>query len=1030
MAQLIVAAAGAAIGGATLGTAALTTTGIFAGVTGTQIGWLAGSLLFAAFTPGQKTQGPLLSDLSVTGTAYGTIIPFIQGHPRVGGFLAWASAKRPIAHTQRSGKGGGSKHTSYTYEVDLLYELCDNEIDGVANIWEDGKLLWTSLASAGQASLDASAEVQLWRRMTIYTGGAAQQPDPLYEAAVGIDRALAFRGRGCVMIEGLQLDGSGRLRNLTFEPVVSATTQDALTVLQTDFSDGTAEDQSAHRIGSGVSVGPGVVTALGYVVAASPGAPTTSLTWTAAELRKESGVPMTYECLVEMTIPGAPPYPYAATNGINLFTGVLNLLTTTNFLFGVKGFTFYGPMPDMFFQGFGAVSDVLPSATSEGYNYQSPTTRHHLALVLSPDPLGPGSYTARAYIDGYYVLALAANYGGDDTAPTASVTLGGSMDTLQGLEVALTYKAIRVRKTEEYTGTSAGQNFTPPLEFPDPDPPSLVIVEQTLQQVVTNICLRAGLSSGQFDATALASITKPVRALAASQVGPASVVLDLLASAYFFEWYLTDKLYFVPMGGGVARTIEFEETGVHVDGADPGGELVLKLDSELELPGVVAVTYKDANNAQQTDTQSSDRVLSTQKSVKAIELPLAFTPTEAKAIANAMMGVMRTAVASGSFTVSLSHSAVTPTSVLLVGTRSGAYERVRVMRRVESDGVLQFDVVADDASVLTQSGVTSGATPAATTVARPGTTELLLMDAPLLRDADNRAGLYAAFAGIGDWQSAALYVSADDITYTPAAQVNTETAVGRCLTVLGDWDGRNVFDEKNTVRVRVDGVELESYARAEILSGTAPAYWIGGEILYAQYATLVSAGVYTLSGLLRARRGTDHFATGHAASEWVARLAPEGYGLRFVPFEVSELGARRYFKAPSAAQRLAAAATKGADLGGESLRPFSVVDVRANRNTSDTVVTWSRRTRLATRLVGPLPISAPLGEASEAYEIDVYASGAYSTLKRTLTATGESVTYTAAQQTTDFGSAQSVLYLDIYQMSEAVGRGHRRRVAV
>jgi hypothetical protein len=63
-----------------------------------------------------------------------------------------------------------------------------------------------------------------------------------------------------------------------------------------------------------------------------------------------------------------------------------------------------------------------------------------------------------------------------------------------------------------------------------------------------------------------------------------------------------------------------------------------------------------------------------------------------------------------------------------------------------------------------------------------------------------------------------------------------------------------------------------------------------------------------------------------------------------------------------------------------------------------------------------------LSEASEAYELDVYDGD---DVVRTLTATTETTTYTAAQQTTDFGAPIAANDLDgrLYQMSAAVGRG-------
>jgi hypothetical protein len=65
----------------------------------------------------------------------------------------------------------------------------------------------------------------------------------------------------------------------------------------------------------------------------------------------------------------------------------------------------------------------------------------------------------------------------------------------------------------------------------------------------------------------------------------------------------------------------------------------------------------------------------------------------------------------------------------------------------------------------------------------------------------------------------------------------------------------------------------------------------------------------------------------------------------------------------------------------------------------------------------------PLGEASESYEVDIYNS-TYTTLKRTISATSETAAYSAADQTTDFGSAQNPIYYQVRQMSAAIGRGY------
>lgn len=63
----------------------------------------------------------------------------------------------------------------------------------------------------------------------------------------------------------------------------------------------------------------------------------------------------------------------------------------------------------------------------------------------------------------------------------------------------------------------------------------------------------------------------------------------------------------------------------------------------------------------------------------------------------------------------------------------------------------------------------------------------------------------------------------------------------------------------------------------------------------------------------------------------------------------------------------------------------------------------------------------PLGEAYEAYEIDILASPS-GPLKRTLTSTSPSVVYTNAQIMADFGSMPASLSLAVCQMSAMARR--------
>jgi len=110
---------------------------------------------------------------------------------------------------------------------------------------------------------------------------------------------------------------------------------------------------------------------------------------------------------------------------------------------------------------------------------------------------------------------------------------------------------------------------------------------------------------------------------------------------------------------------------------------------------------------------------------------------------------------------------------------------------------------------------------------------------------------------------------------------------------------------------------------------------------------------------------------------------------------------------------------------GLGLKPLSPVHVRAVRADGDVTISWVRRTR-----TGGDSWEAPevgLGEDAESYEVDILDGEA---VVRTLASTSPAVTYTAAQQTVDFGSPQPSYDVRIHQMSASYGRGTPRSAVV
>jgi len=855
--------------------------------------------------------------------------------------------------------------------------------------------------------------------MTAYTGAASQLPDPDYEAAVGAANAPAYRGRGSVFIKSLQLGGGGQIPNLTFEVVASGTP--GVVGLPTEgllchfdekvgdyFTSAIGPDFHAGALSTTVKkFGAGAVT--GYY--ADPSS-------TADNVLGSTGRNWRAECWHYVTTTNSSIAIRVLSHAVVGVVGEREIVIGSNSIFGNA--SLYAGWTTSTGGGGGYDGLIQNAATTNAWNHFCIQYEHPDKIIL--------------YING-------KNAKHNFVTNPATVEYFRPGDSWFVPEQTISRVQVYGACDEVYFHALAedeplyGNQFTPPTipytgyEYADVIN-TITANTVTLQNTVSALTSKTGLISSQFDVSALSATTRPVHSLAISAVSSARTVLDMLASTYQFECVLSDKLYFKPRGSAPVATLTFDEFGVAVDSSSTADPLPLTMANELEIPAQLALTYSNIDGDYQTDTQYSDRLLTGMESTAATQVPMGFTASEAKQIADTMLMDKAVSALSTTITLDTSRAALQPTDVILLTGEDASSYRMRIVKRTDAGGVTTLACVADDASILTQAGTTSGGTASQTTVAALATTTLQLMDIPLLRDVDSLPGFYVAVTGsAANWTSCAIYDSLDDLTYSPALTMADQAALGTCTTTLGNWTGGNTFDEANTVTVNVGAIQqLASVTRDDILTNQGiNAALIGSELVQYRTATLVSAGVYTLSGFLRGRRGTEWAQTGHTSGERFVALGTSG--LRFVPLQSGDLGRQRYYKAASAGQKLSAVTAQPITPTGVALECFSPVNARANRTTADTVLTWTRRTRLSTRLVGTLPINAPLGETTEAYEVEVWDSS-YTTLKRTLIASTASVIYTSAQQVTDFGSTQVTLYLKIYQLSATVGRGYPLTVSI
>jgi hypothetical protein len=310
--------------------------------------------------------------------------------------------------------------------------------------------------------------------------------------------------------------------------------------------------------------------------------------------------------------------------------------------------------------------------------------------------------------------------------------------------------------------------------------------------------------------------------------------------------------------------------------------------------------------------------------------------------------------------------------------------------------------------------------PALPAVIAPAYAELLAL--PTL-PGDSVTTLLRAAVFASPWPGAvAVWGSADGASFAHTATALLPATAGVTLDPLpagptSRWDRVNAF------RVQLYGGALVAASDVQVLGGAnaaavqrADGAW---EVLQFAEATLTDTRTYRLARLLR----------GQAGSEW-AIADPLPAGAPFVlldpalvtiaagldalgrPLQLRVVAASRDFADPST---VALVATPDAT----ALLPLSPVHVRAVRDSAGIHIGWIRRTRIGGDSWDPADV--PLGEDTEAYEVDVLSE---SSVVRTLIASTPAALYPAAAELADFGSPQTSLSVRVYQLSAAAGRGH------
>ena len=961
-----------------------------------QLGYVVGSLVDGVFGP--KPDGPSAGDLSAPGLSLGSLVPRVYGRVRRVASPIWTSDYRAIEHSS-GGKGGPSGPSSFTYEADALFILADGaNVIAATRTWVNKMLVWTALADSDAASLLNSSVTDYWASFELFTGDITQLPPDTYEDAVGTANAPAYRGMCTILFRSLQCGSAKTLPQIDVE-IITKGTQGATDYnmrVRADFNAGDSTDSSYSAItptftGSVYSYASGAIT-IGSVNV------NTGVAWNDAALVADAAKGWTFGALGTLNS-GVADGAYIAiwTSGSHIQMA-------------------FEPVAQFPFSQWQLRlrSDSLGAPTLVGplFNFGEFIT---IAVVR---PVG-ASVTARVYINGLQVYTYTDSYAG--TGELAGI-----------VEVRKVAATTASQHTTNYTFLSWGElytaDYTPPADAPPADFPlgTWAPLPEMLSDIITaELSYNPSIATTDFDVTDVADIA--VRGV--DSIGPPA---NSLADPC--DWFYVDV---VP-----GPTIRFKKRGVvsvgSVANADTGmasgqpAQLFagLKVGNADELPAVYGVSYPEINRNHEAGFQRGDRLNTESPDITRIQTRVVSTPEEAKgrALTATLMARVRKKTAQSEIGNKYARMEVADTWTW-ADYQGGTYT-LRTSKLNYADGVLKPQLELDDASLLTLIGITDANDEPNVTVAAAGVGEWLELDLPRLRDEDTDAGRYTAVK-ISDDSRAYFFESANNVTYTEVGSYPVDAVFGTVTAVTGTLTADGLFNEYATLTVDVGDGTLSSSTRAALLADRNTNLFsagINGRQLLGQYrdATLVSAGVYTLSGLLMGARGTEQYVDDVVAGDNFVLLNASG-GIHRQPRSVAQLGVPFYSKAVP--QRRSQASITGVSFTnqGVSLTPLSPVHLTVTRDvgTGDITIAWLRRTRADTRFGGDFGDATPLGEESERYRVRLYTSNTYVTVLRDLgTLTTASAAYTAAQISADGKVLADPLYVGITQVSAVIGEGY------
>ena len=1003
------------------------------------LGAAVGGAVGAAVDPpkGPNIVGPRLSDLGVQTASYGSTIPRLYGTCAVYGTVVWIENNqlRETKSTTKSGGkggGGGGKTTTYSYSATLAIVLCQGPIAGVRRIWAGSKLIYDAGDASATGMIASSAAIS---GITIYTGDDTQMPNDRMQMTLGAGNVSAWRGIAYAVIEDFQLADYGNSLlgcPFKFEVMSDATfsqySQPAYhpTGVFPQFSDylmclGRVESGVMKFDHSGLTYS---VTSDGVLISTSA---------------SDAG---TFSSFGHVGLLGTQSVDYVGTYTGDLYVGGVALM---------HHYSTSATLPAGVWHMMGACVDkagtrlyVLAHRESDSTNWlqtydsslnlltQGSQSVYTFVTNAGSYPLIPGNDEVFTVEEGGDFLWKANSYAGNVALyPIVAGVVGSSLHTFSSGTTPFmgpygTKMTIAAENQMLWGAHDGGGIFL--FSRASTGAPSLV----PLADVISAECLTTGyLSAGDIDVT---TITDNVRGYRITNNAAVRAALEALQAPYPFD-VIQDgyKVKFVKRGGGSVATIVYEDMATTAGNKTDEPRLTVVREMDAQLPRRIEISYFDADREYDTGEQADERLNSTGTSLIRVEVPVVMTANEAAGVASTLLYLYHLERLDLSLSIPTRdpYNKLQPADPIFVVTPDATYFCRITSLTHESNRAIKLTARLAAVALYSPTAVGGVSNVQGPSVSLSGPSIMAIMDIPTVSGNDTPGLVIAARGAYSGWRGAEALRSDDGgVSWTSQVGISPPGAtVALAYNTIGAGvtDAMDVTSVLNVAMVNGDissVTELALFNGANLFAYGEPSRW---EIIGARTVTLQGDGTYNLSNLRRGMFGTEWAMTSHALYDDVILL--DG-SLAFTAQPTATLGAAREWTVLGNGDSDVSENQRTFTYAGTNLECLPPVYAKGYKNASnDFVMEWLRRSR--TDSAWRDYVDCDMGEASEAYQVEIYEDDTYATIKRTITGlTTPAATYTSAQQTTDFGSVQRYLFAKIYQVSANVGTGYECRAFI